>query len=79
MHNFKKYEYENDPHPHRRCRDIAASPLPVMRLGITDSEKISKFLNYSVHTIYTYKTRAKNKSIVGNEEFEKRLKSVEIG
>ena len=51
----------------------------LMRLGITDSEKISKFLNYSVHTIYTYKTRAKNKSIVGNDEFEKRLKSVEIG
>ena len=50
----------------------------LMRLGITDSEKISKFLNYSVHTIYTYKTRAKNKSIVGSEEFEKRLKSVEI-
>ena len=51
----------------------------LMRLGITDSEKISKFLNYSVHTIYTYKTRAKNKSVVGNDEFEKRLKSVEIG
>ena len=51
----------------------------LMRLGITDSEKISKFLNYSVHTIYTYKTTAKNKSIVGNDEFEKRLKSVEIG
>lgn len=51
----------------------------LMRLGITDSERISKFLNYSVHTIYTYKTRAKNKSIVGGDEFEKRLKSVEIG
>ena len=51
----------------------------LIRLGITDSERISKFLNYSVHTIYTYKTRAKNKSIVGNEEFEKRIKNVEIG
>ena len=50
----------------------------LIRLGISDSEKIARFLNYSVHTIYTYKTRAKNKSIVGNEEFEKRIKSVEI-
>lgn len=51
----------------------------LIRLGITDSERISKFLNYSVHTIYTYKTRAKTKSIVDNEEFEKRIKAVEIG
>ncbi len=51
----------------------------LIRLGITDSERISKFLNYSVHTIYTYKTRAKTKSIVGNDEFEKRIKNVEIG
>lgn len=51
----------------------------LIRLGITDSEKISKFLNYSVHTIYTYKTRVKTKSIVDNEEFEKRIRSVEMG
>lgn len=50
----------------------------LIRLGITDSERISKFLNYSVHTIYTYKTRVKTKSIVDNEEFEKRIKAVEI-
>lgn len=51
----------------------------LIRLGIADSERISRFLNYSIHTIYTYKTRAKSKSIVDNEEFEKRIKSVEIG
>lgn len=51
----------------------------LMRLGITDAEKISKFLNYSVHTVYTYKTRAKNKAIVDNDEFENRIKSFEIG
>lgn len=51
----------------------------LIRLGITDSERISKFLNYSVHTIYTYKTRVKTKSIVDNDEFEKRIKAVEIG
>ena len=50
----------------------------LIRLGITDSERIAKFLNYSVHTIYTYKTRVKNKSIVSNDEFELRIKAVEM-
>lgn len=50
----------------------------LIRLGITDSERISRFLNYSVHTIYTYKTRVKSKSIVSNDEFEVRIKAVEM-
>lgn len=50
----------------------------LIRLGINDSERIAKFLNYSVHTIYTYKTRVKTKSIVTNEEFEARIKAVEM-
>lgn len=50
----------------------------LIRLGINDSERISRFLNYSVHTIYTYKTRVKTKSIVTNEEFEARIKAVEM-
>ena len=66
-----------DPNATELTSDMRIFAL--IRLGITDSERISKFLNYSVHTIYTYKTRAKNKSIVDNEEFEKRIKNVEIG
>lgn len=50
----------------------------LIRLGITDTERIAKFLNYSVHTIYTYKTRVKNRSIVSNDEFEARIKAVEM-
>lgn len=42
----------------------------LIRLGISESERIAKFLNYSVHTINTYKTRVKNKSLVDNEIFE---------
>jgi tetratricopeptide (TPR) repeat protein len=48
----------------------------LMRMGITDNEKISKILDYSVTTIYTYKTRLRNKSIVPNEEFDKRIMSI---
>ena len=42
----------------------------LIRLGITDSERIATFLNYSVHTINTYKTRVKNRSHVDNDKFE---------
>ncbi len=42
----------------------------LIRLGINDTESISKILEYSVNTIYAYKTRIKNKSIVANDLFE---------
>ena len=42
----------------------------LIRLGITDSERIAKFLDYSVHTVHTYKTRIKNRSTAENDKFE---------
>lgn len=48
----------------------------LIRLGITESERIAKFLDYSVNTINTYKTKVKNKSIVPNEEFEDRIMKI---
>ena len=48
----------------------------LIRLGVNDSERIAHFLNYSVNTINTYKTRVKNKSIVNNEEFERRIMEI---
>jgi hypothetical protein len=42
----------------------------LIRLGITDSSKIAQFLDYSPTTIYNYRTRAKNKSIIPREDFE---------
>ena len=45
----------------------------LIRMGITDNEKIAQILEYSVNTIYAYKTRIKNRSIVPNEEFEARI------
>jgi DNA-binding NarL/FixJ family response regulator len=35
----------------------------LIRLGITDSAKIAKFLRCSVTTIYTYRSKMKNKSL----------------
>lgn len=48
----------------------------LIRLGITDSERIAKFLNYSVHTVNTYKTRIKNRSIVENDQFEQSIMQI---
>ncbi|MCD8166653.1 MAG: DUF6377 domain-containing protein [Bacteroides sp.] len=45
----------------------------LIRLGITENERISRFLKLSVNTIYAYKAKAKNKSVVPNEEFEYRI------
>jgi len=48
----------------------------LIRLGIHDNESIGKILNYSVNTIYTYKTKVKNKSFIPNEEFEDRIMDI---
>ncbi|MDH6310443.1 tetratricopeptide (TPR) repeat protein [Dysgonomonas sp. PFB1-18] len=48
----------------------------LIRLGIYESERIAKFLDYSVNTINTYKTKVKNKSIIPNEQFEQRIMEI---
>ena len=48
----------------------------LIRLGITDSERIANFLDYSVHTVNTYKTRIKNRSTVENEQFERLIMEI---
>lgn len=49
----------------------------LIRLGIDDSEQISRMLGYSINTIYTYKTRVKNRSLVPNEEFKARIQAIQ--
>ncbi|MDJ1501913.1 DUF6377 domain-containing protein [Xanthocytophaga agilis] len=51
----------------------------LIRLGIKDNEKIAKILDYSINTIYTYKTKVKNKSIIPNEHFEDELLKIKTG
>ena len=48
----------------------------LIRLGITDSSKIAKFLGYSVNTIYNYRTKMKNKSKISRENFEAQIKKI---
>ena len=49
----------------------------LIRLGITKSDEIAGFLDYSVHTINTYKTRVKNKSNLDNALFEKAILDID--
>jgi len=42
----------------------------LMRLGIKNNDKIAQFLNYSVNTIYTYKTKIKNRAIDDDRFYE---------
>jgi len=49
----------------------------LIRLGITDSSRIARFLHYSANTIYSYRTRVRNKAAVPRDEFENRV--VKIG
>lgn len=48
----------------------------LIRMGIHDTEKIAKILDYSINTIYNYKARIKSKSIVPNEEFEQKIMEI---
>jgi len=48
----------------------------LIRMGIHDTDKIARILEYSVNTINTYKTKVKNKSIVVNEDFEHRIMEI---
>lgn len=44
----------------------------LIRLGIADSARIAEFLRCSITTVYTYRSKVKNKSLV-KDEFEERI------
>ena len=48
----------------------------LIRLGITDSSKIASFLHYSANTIYSYRTRVRNKAAVPRDDFENRVMKI---
>ncbi len=49
--------------------------LAFMRLGIEESPKIAQVLNYSVHTIYTYRNKLKNRAI-NRDTFEAEVMNI---
>ncbi|MFB6455874.1 DUF6377 domain-containing protein [Chitinophaga sp. Hz27] len=49
----------------------------LIRIGITDNDKIASILEYSVNTIYAYKTKIKKRSLIPNDEFEARIMAIQ--
>jgi hypothetical protein len=49
----------------------------LIRLGIGDSSQIAKFLRYSANTVYTYRTKIKNKA-VDRANFESDLMNIDL-
>ena len=45
----------------------------LIRLGVTDSQRIAHFLNYSVATIYCYRSKIRNKAIGDKATFEQQV------
>ena len=45
----------------------------LIRIGITENEKIAEILGYSINTIYAKKTKVRSKTIINKEEFERRI------
>lgn len=72
---FTPEELEHS-HKQNNTLNIEMRIFALIRLGVYESEKIAKFLNYSVHTINTYKTKVKNKSWVQNEQFEAKIMEI---
>lgn len=48
----------------------------LIRLGINDNNQIAILLDYSINTIYTYKTKVKNASPLSNDDFHKQLMQI---
>ncbi len=48
----------------------------LLRLGISDTQEVAKYLNLSVKTVYVYKTKIKSKSTVDNADFEARIMAI---
>ena len=48
----------------------------LLRMGITDSAKISSFLRCSLSTVYNYRTKMRNKAALSREKFEKMVSEI---
>lgn len=49
----------------------------LIRLGIQKNDIIAKILNYSVNTIYAYKTKVRNKSLLNSDDFDEAIMNIQ--
>lgn len=55
------------------CLNTELRIFALIRLGISDSDKISKFLRYSLTTIYNYRTKVRNKARGDRNQLESEI------
>ena len=58
---------------HPKSNELLTTELRIfalIRLGVTDSNRIAHFLGYSLATVYNYRSRMKHRSKVDKDEFE---------
>lgn len=48
----------------------------LVRLGITDRNKIATFLHYTVRTVYNYRHKVKSKAINQDDDFEEQVREI---
>lgn len=48
----------------------------LIRLGVTDSNKIATFLHYTLRTIYNYRSKVKSKALNTEDDFEEKIKQI---
>lgn len=70
----------SSPEPVRNDNSLSTELriFALIRLGITDSVKISHLLRYSLSTIYNYKTKIKHKVLGDKDKFEESVMQIGI-
>jgi uncharacterized protein YoxC len=66
-----RFKFEDD-----QMLSIELRIFALIRMGIQDHEQIAKIMEYSIRTVYNYKTKVKNKSLLQNEEFEQKIMEI---
>ncbi|MEP6645821.1 MAG: DUF6377 domain-containing protein [Saprospiraceae bacterium] len=61
---------EQFPYPGKDKLTLELRIFALIRLGISNNHTIAKIHDYSVNTIYTYKTKIRNKSSLSSDEFD---------
>lgn len=68
LHDGEQMKLKSDSQLNTELRIFA-----LIRLGITDAAQIAHFLGYSLATVYSYRSKMRNRSIVDNDLFEQRV------
>lgn len=71
---LRKEEQIHLPTPTRLNTPLRIYAL--VRLGITNSQKISEYLHHSLNTVYNYRARMRNAAACGRDEFEQKVKEL---